>query len=189
MDDELNCSVDDPMLQTGFPEDVADDFFKAPDNIDPVLGAAGSLDSGFDDEHPFPTYDELRNAGFDSDLAEHIIDRSCHHTYSEKELFHVIYESDDPLSAYNEMMHEKLQQHHAEHQEFVEDLDRFIAETDEMLAGGVMDIPSDDDAAHYNDTSIDADGIKTHLGLADCWPACKALTGSVTNNANWGFHA
>lgn len=67
------------------------------------------FDSGFDAEHPFPTYEQLRNAGFSSEVAHNMID-GLDHAYSQKELYHVLYESDDPLTAYNEMMDGKVQE-------------------------------------------------------------------------------
>lgn len=62
--------------------------------------------SGFDEEHPLPTYDELRNAGFTDFEAKQI----TYHTYtvfSERELFEALY-SENPKEAYDAMMHEKL---------------------------------------------------------------------------------
>lgn len=62
--------------------------------------------SGFDEDHPLPSYDELRNAGFTDFEAKQI----TYHTYtvfSEKELFEVLY-SDNPKEAYDAMMREKL---------------------------------------------------------------------------------
>lgn len=63
-------------------------------------------ESGFDEEHPLPTYDELRNAGFTDFEAKQI----TYHTYtvfSEKELFEVLY-SENPKEAYDAMMRKKL---------------------------------------------------------------------------------
>lgn len=186
MNDEMNFNLDGSIPDIGMPEEV--NTFFSDDNTE--LGASSALDSGFDADHPFPTYNQLRNAGFDSRLAHHITDRFSNHSYSEKELFHVLYESDDPLSAYNEMMDEKASKLHSENQAFMRELDDFIAETDAMLLGDPMEVSSHDDTGHYNEpTSGNAADDDTELGLADCWPACKALTGSVTNNANWGFHA
>lgn len=83
------------------------------DNPDDVLGgifghrSLSPFDSGFDAEHPMPTYDQLRNAGF-SDYLAHNITNGLSHCYSERELYHCFYESDDPLKAYNEMMEAKV---------------------------------------------------------------------------------
>lgn len=66
------------------------------------------FDSGFDAEHPMPTYDQLRNAGF-SDYLAHNITSGLSHSYSQRELYHCFYESEDPLKAYNEMMEAKVQ--------------------------------------------------------------------------------
>lgn len=62
-------------------------------------------ESGFDMEHPMPSYAELRNAGFSHHVASQIIYGV--HSYSDKELFHVLYEADDPVKAYNEMVGSK----------------------------------------------------------------------------------
>lgn len=61
--------------------------------------------SGFDKDHPMPTYDQLRNAGFSDNLANQILYGT--HSYSDKELFNVLY-SPDPVSAYNQMMESKV---------------------------------------------------------------------------------
>lgn len=63
-------------------------------------------ESGFDEDHPLPTYDELRNAGFTDFEAKQI----TYHTYtvfSERELFEVLY-SENSKEAYDAMMHKKL---------------------------------------------------------------------------------
>ena len=73
-------------------------------------------ESGFDKDHPMPTYDQLRNAGFSDYLANQILHGK--HSYSDKELFNVLY-SPDPVEAYNKMMKAKVDKH--------------IAETDELL--------------------------------------------------------
>lgn len=41
----------------------------------------------------------------------------------------------------------------------------------------------------YNNPSSQTTEEAPQLGLSDCWPACKAITGDVSNNANFGFHA
>ena len=71
------------------------------------------FESGFDAEHPMPTYDQLRNAGFSDHIANRILSGDSH-SYSQRELFHCLYESDDPLKAYNEMMHAKVEKSLAE---------------------------------------------------------------------------
>ena len=65
------------------------------------------FESGFDDKHPLPTYEQLRNAGFSDYLAKSIL-QGGPHSYSQRELFHCLYESDDPVKAYNEMMEAKV---------------------------------------------------------------------------------
>lgn len=62
--------------------------------------------SGFDKKHPMPTYDQLRNAGFSDYLANQILYGT--HSYSDKELFNVLYSS-NPVEAYNKMMEEKVE--------------------------------------------------------------------------------
>lgn len=69
--------------------------------------------SGFDAEHPMPTYEELRNAGFSDHIANRILSGDSH-SYSQRELYQCLYESDDPLAAYNEMMHAKVEKSLAE---------------------------------------------------------------------------
>lgn len=63
-------------------------------------------DSGFDDEHPIPSYKELRNAGFTDFEAKKII-YGDHEMYSDKELYECLYESDDPKASYDAMIKEK----------------------------------------------------------------------------------
>lgn len=87
--------------------------------------SSNPFDSGFDADHPMPTYDQLRNAGFSDYLARNILSGDSH-TYSQKELFHCLYESDDPLKAYNEMMDAKVQG-------AIEKADKLIHDTESML--------------------------------------------------------
>lgn len=61
--------------------------------------------SGFDAEHPMPSYEQLRNAGFSEHVANQILNGG-NHCYSQKELFQALY-SENPLQAYNDMMHAK----------------------------------------------------------------------------------
>lgn len=62
--------------------------------------------SGFDDEHPMPSYKELRNAGFTDFEAKKIL-YGTHEIYSDKELFECLYGSDNPKEAYDAMIREK----------------------------------------------------------------------------------
>lgn len=80
------------------------------------------FDSGFDAEHPMPTYEQLRNAGF-SDYLAHNITSGLSHSYSQKELFHCLYESDDPVKAYNEMMDAKAQDSIAKTDKLIHDIE------------------------------------------------------------------
>ena len=58
--DEMDLGLDDSLMSPteGFEGGIADDTLG-------TLGATHSpFSSGFDAEHPMPTYEELRNAGF-----------------------------------------------------------------------------------------------------------------------------
>lgn len=83
------------------------------------------FDSGFDADHPMPTYDQLKNAGF-SDYLAHQITGGLSHCYSQRELFHCLYESEDPVKAYNEMMDAKAQ-------DSIEKADKLIQEIESGL--------------------------------------------------------
>ena len=108
--------------------DFNDGMMPLPDGlVDPNEDLLGTFhnspfDSGFDAEHPFPTYEQLRNAGFSSEVAHNMID-GLDHAYSQKELYHVLYESDDPLTAYNEMMDEKVQETCGKIDKMIEDVE------------------------------------------------------------------
>ena len=80
------------------------------------------FDSGFDAEHPMPTYDQLRNAGF-SDYLAHQITGGLSHSYSQRELFHCLYESEDPVKAYNEMMDEKVKDSIAKTDKLIQEIE------------------------------------------------------------------
>lgn len=73
---------------------------------DSLIGFSSPYSSGFDEEHPMPTYDELRNAGFSDYLSNQIL-YGVEHCYSQRELYNALY-SDNPLEAYNEMMDGKV---------------------------------------------------------------------------------
>lgn len=66
-------------------------------------------ESGFDAKHPLPTYEQLRNAGFTNNEAR-IIRYGYNANYSQKELYKVLYESDDPVKAYRKMIKKKVEQ-------------------------------------------------------------------------------
>ena len=78
--------------------------------------------SGFDKDHPMPTYDQLRNAGFSDHLAKSILYGESH-TYSQKELYHCLYESKDPVKAYNDMMDAKVKAHIAKSDELIKSIE------------------------------------------------------------------
>ena len=78
--------------------------------------------SGFDAEHPMPTYDQLRNAGF-SDYLAHQITGGLSHCYSQRELYHCLYESEDPVKAYNEMMEDRVQKTIAKTDKLIQEIE------------------------------------------------------------------
>lgn len=82
------------------------DFGIFESEIESTLVLSSVYSSGFDENHPMPSYDGLRNAGFSDFLANQILFGDGH-CYSQKELFNALY-SDDPLSAYNEMIDSKV---------------------------------------------------------------------------------
>lgn len=81
------------------------------------------FESGFDAEHPMPTFEQLRNAGFSEHVA-HNIAMGMSHSYSKRELYHCLYESDDPVKAYNEMMEAKVKEAIAKTDKALQDIDR-----------------------------------------------------------------
>ena len=110
-------------------DDLQDDTFSSINNPDEdVLGGVlnhkglSPFDSGFDAEHPMPTYAQLRNAGFSDYLAHHI-SGGLSHAYSQKELFHCLYESEDPVKAYNEMMDAKARDAMAKTDKLIQELE------------------------------------------------------------------
>ena len=178
--DEMDLGLDDSLMSPieGLESGTVDDSLG-------TSGAAHSpFSSGFDAEHPMLSYEELRNAGF-SDYLAHNIAEGLSHSYSDKELFHVLYESDDPVAAYNEMMEDKAQVALDKADALINDIEN------SGLLGSSSNGTINEDVSHYNESSPlnDVKQDEQELGLADCWPLCKALTGTVTNNADYGFHA
>lgn len=96
------------------------------DEVQDSIKKPSAFESGFDAEHPFPTYEQLRNAGFDDKIANRILSHTSPN-YSQKELFHCFYESDDPLKAYNEMMSKKVQAHFDKTQQLFDEIDRELS--------------------------------------------------------------
>lgn len=140
-----------------------------------------SFGSGFDGEHPFPSYEELRNAGFSDDLA-HNIAESESHSYTDRELFHVIYESENPVDAYNEMMAAKAQ--------------NAIDKADALMKGiennGMLECSSEvlnkDEASHYNEpASIKTLDNEQELGSCDCRSECTFNTGKAWMSSDYGY--
>ena len=110
-------------------DDLHDDPFSSINSPDEdVLGGVfnhkglSPFDSGFDAAHPMPTYDQLRNAGF-SDYLAHQITGGLSHSYSQRELFHCLYESEDPVKAYNEMMDAKVQDSIAKTDKLIQEIE------------------------------------------------------------------
>lgn len=113
---QLNLNTNDSNLKVFSPEmstnsDVLESIFKK--KVSP-------FESGFDAEHPFPTYEQLRNAGFSPHVAKNIR-YGITHSYSQRELFECLYNSKNPVEAYNKMMKAKV--------------DKAIAKTDELIKG------------------------------------------------------
>ena len=61
-------------------------------------------------ENPMPTYKELRDVGFSDEEAKNILDESILHPYSNWELSVCLYESDDPVKAYKELLETKYKE-------------------------------------------------------------------------------
>lgn len=93
------------------------------EQLDSLFKKNSPYESGFDAEHPMPTYDQLRNAGFSDLIANSILSGSSH-SYSQKELFHCLYESDDPVKAYNEMMDAKVKDSIRKTDQLIKDIER-----------------------------------------------------------------
>lgn len=178
--DEMDLGLDDSLMSPteGLESGTVDD------SLGTSVAAHSPFSSGFDAEHPMLSYEELRNTGF-SDYLAHNIAEGLSHSYSDKELFHVLYESDDPVAAYNEMMEDKAQVALDKADALINDIEN------SGLLGSSSNGTINEDVSHYNESSPlnDVKQDEQELGLADCWPLCKALTGTVTNNADYGFHA
>lgn len=140
------------------------------------------FDSGFDAEHPFPTYEQLRNAGFSSEVAHNMID-GLDHAYSQKELYHVLYESDDPLTAYNEMMDGKVQETCDKIDELVDGVEKsgLLGNTETTEQPSV-------ETSHYNKpSSVEASDDEKEIGSCDCRSECRYNTGSTYKYADYGY--
>lgn len=176
--DEMNLDLDDTLLSPT--EELGGGSI---DDSTGTLGASHNpFSSGFDVEHPLPLYEELRNAGFSDYLARHISEGGCH-SYSDRELFHVLYESEDSAAAYNEMMDAKAQHTIDRADALINDIEN------NSLLGSSSATPINDEISHYNEpVSPNVPDNEPELGF-DCWPLCKVLTGAVSNNADYGFYA
>lgn len=141
---------------------------------DPTTEFGNPYSSGFDEEHPHLTYDELRNAGFSDHIARSI-SSGGEHSYSEKELFHVLYECKDPVQAYDEMMSAKVEDAIARTDELIEDIEN------SGLLGQSLD------TAHYNDESSSSIASEEEFGSYDCRSECKYNTGETWKYADYGY--
>lgn len=160
------------------------------EGFDPVEGLGNAelgssndpFSSGFDSEHPMPSYEQLRNAGFSHHVADNIV-YGTSHSYSQKELFHVLYESDNPLDAYNDMMKEKADA-------LNESTDALIKEINESgLLGSAETSGLDNNTSYYNETesSTAPSDNEDELGSCDCRSECKYNTGETYKYANYGY--
>ena len=179
--EDFNLDVDDSLMSSTTGSNTTDGY-----------GANGfgashhnPFSSGFDTQHPFPTYEQLRNAGFSDFIANSITDGGTH-TYSQKELYHVLYESEDPVQAYNDMMDIKAQ--HA-----IDKTDRLIKDIENSgLLGGVSKEVSGnlDHDSHYNKVSgeshKDLDN-ELELGSCDCRSECRYHTGKSWKYSDYGY--
>lgn len=141
-----------------------------------------SFGSPFDEEHPFPTYEQLCDAGFSPKVA-HSITENLDHSYSQEELYHVLYESDDPLTAFNDMMDEKAQA-------VFDKIDNMIAEIENsgLVGNSNADIHSTDVTSHYNEpSSVEDSDDEKEVGTADCRSECKYNTGKTYEYADYGY--
>lgn len=113
--EELASEVNEPIDGVAAKDNMEESIFRK--------SSASPFESGFDAEHPMPTYDQLRNAGFSEYLAKNILYGESH-SYSQKELFRCLYESDDPVKAYNEMLEAKIKASSARTDELIKDIER-----------------------------------------------------------------
>ena len=132
--------------------------------------------SGFDAEHPRLTYDELRNAGFSDHIARSI-SSGGEHSYSDKELFHVLYECEDPVQAYDAMMSAKVEDAIARTDELIEDIEN----------SGLLGQSSNTE--HYNEdpSSSTVSDDEEELGSCSCRSECKYNTGATWKYADYGY--
>lgn len=147
---------------------------------DSHLSSLGSTNdpysSGFDSEHPVPSYEQLRNAGFSENIAHRIAEGGSH-SYSQKELFHVLYECDDPVQAYDEMMAVKA--------------NAVIASTDKLIndieSSGLLGSSGQEMDSNYNDESPASEHDEDVIGSCDCRSECKYNTGKTWKYADYGY--
>lgn len=179
--DDMNFGLDDTMMSSTNGLEGS----SMNDDTTGMLGAShshSSFGTDFDAEHPYPSYEELRKAGFSEYLAHRISDGGAH-SYSDEELYHVIYESEDPVAAYNEMMNAKA--YHA--------MDRADAMINDIEDGGLLRASEHkihtDDASHYNNESASSNNPQdeNELGSCDCRSECNYNTGKRYMYADYGY--
>lgn len=143
---------------------------------DPTTEFGNSYSSGFDEEHPRLTYDELRNAGFSDHIARSI-SNGGEHSYSDKELFHVLYECKDPVQAYNDMMSAKAEDIFNRTDELIEDIEN----------SGLLGQSAD--TLDYNEdcSSSTVSEDEEEFGSCDCRSECKYNTGATWKYADYGY--
>ena len=172
MDDMI---FDDGLLPTHEEPIVPNDNLLGTSHHDP-------FGSPFDEEHPFPTYEQLRGIGFSSKVA-HSITESLDHSYTQKELYHVLYESDNPVTAYNDMMDDKA---YAVIDKVDDNMDEI--EKSGLLGDSKANIHSTDVTSHYNEpSSVEDSDDEKELGSADCRSECKYNTGKTYEYADYGY--
>ena len=143
-----------------------------PNDFDPSI---------IDIDNPMPTYKELRDAGFSDEEAKNILDESIVHPYSRWELFLCLYESDDPVKTYKELLESK----NKENDEMA--LIDAIALVDEtMVDYGLLGQSSE--TINYNEepTPI-SEEVFEYSGSCDCRSECKYNTGETWKYADYGY--
>ena len=124
---DMNDSMGSPLDEINPLGEINTDHLLSPlGDGDDTLGVSHSnpFSSGFDAEHPMPTIEELRNAGFSGETAAHLVYGI--HDYSERELFHCFYESEDPHEAFLELERQKMR-------ELIFRTDQNIKEAEDLL--------------------------------------------------------
>ena len=138
-----------------------------PNDFDPSI---------IDIDNPMPTYKELRDAGFNDEEAKNILDESIVHPYSKWELFLCLYESDDPVKAYKELLESKKNKENDE-----------LSLIDEMIVGCDL-LGQSLGIINYNEepTPI-SEEVFVLSGVCDCRSECKYNTGYSHKHIDYGY--